>query len=404
MINHLNVQSFAAFGQVPHENPERAIDFDSSWQRVEQLVVGEALSHLYNLVSGELLVELQEGVALLSVAFQDDLKDLKTFLLDKVVILNQPQIFCVQALNGQCSVRFWAKSDVLSESGLQLESILHDEDMPRDQLHQHLQLLPHFNIICIYTLFYQEKDRGFRFNGEKHPFWELTYVDKASLITEVDDHLFELNQGDAILYCPGQFHCQYSKANVAANFITITFDMVMQDEFQITNRVFHFSREQIEVLNRILREKDSPSHYSDDLILCYLKELIITIIRTNVKITPVQTLENHLRINVENDIISRVMNYIHSHINQKISIADIASEVNVSLSRVSVLFKRRQGLTLVEYINHVKLEKSKDMIREGNLNLTEIAQELGFNSVHYYSRLFKNKYLISPSEYSRAIR
>ncbi|NCA98503.1 MAG: AraC family transcriptional regulator [Clostridia bacterium] len=398
MINHLNVQNFSAYGVVLHENPERSVQPDSAWQLLEDLEVGEDLSHLYRLTSGELLIELRDGVALLSVSFQSDLTDLKTFLLDKKVVLNHPLNFCIQALNDRCHVMLWVKP---GESHC---SRLIAEDLDSELLHKPLQVLPRFNILCIYTLFYQEKDRGFRFNGERHPFWELTYVDKASLVTEVDGKRFKLQQGDAIFYSPGQFHCQYSDAEVAANFITVTFGMAMQDESLITNQVFHLKREQVDILNRILREKDNPSYFTDDLILCYLKELVITLVRSNLQVSPVQTLENHLRINVEKDMISRAMSYIHLNLNNKISIAEIAAEVHVSPSYVSAVFKRRQGMTLVEYITHVKLEKSKDMIREGNLNLTEIAKALGFNSVHYYSRLFKTKYSISPSEYSRAIR
>lgn len=398
MINHLNVQNFSQYGLVLHENPERAMQPDASCHILEDLDVGEELSHLYKQTSGELLIELKEGVALLSVSLCEDLSDLKTFLLDKKVVISRPLIFCIQALNDRCKVQFWSRPEASQYERINVA------ELDREQLRKPRQVLPNFDILCIYTLFYQEKDRGFRFKGENHPFWELTYVDKASLVTEVDGQRFELQQGDAIFYSPGQFHSQYSDADIAANFITISFAMAMQDESRITNQVFHLEREQVDILNRILVEKDHPSYFSDDLMLCYLKELVITIFRSNLKVKPVQSLQNDLRINVEKDIISRAMGYIHTNMENKISVAEIASAVHVSPSYLSALFKRRQKMTLVEYITHVKLERSKDLIREGNWNLTEISKALGFNSVHYYSRLFKNKYLISPSEYSRAIR
>ena len=397
MINLLNGQSFSVYGLVLQENAGLAPRPESGWVLLEQLEAGEDLTFLYRLDQGELLLELVDGIAFLSLAFKNDFSDLKTFLLDHKIILARPLSFCVQALLGQCRVRIWGRSET---SQLIRQS---PADLAQDALRYPVQLLPQFNILSVYTLFYQEKDRGFRFSGERHAFWELTYVDKAKIITEVDGHRFELKQGDALFYRPGQFHTQFTETGVAASFVTITFSMVMQDEAQISNRVFHLTREQADILKRILDEKDHPAHYSDDLILCYLKELIITLIRSGLAVNPVKTLENHLRVNVEHDIINRVITFVQTNLDQKITVADLAAEVHISPAYLSVLFKRRQGMTLIEYITTVKLEKSKDLIRAGQKNLTEIATELGFSSVHYFSRLFKNKYLISPSEYSRAL-
>ena len=71
---------------------------------------------------------------------------------------------------------------------------------------------------------------------------------------------------------------------------------------------------------------------------------------------------------------------------------------------LSALFHKKEGIRLIEYINNKKLEKSKEMIRSGQYTITQISEMLGYSSIHYFSRLFKSTYSISPSEYAKALR
>ena len=57
------------------------------------------------------------------------------------------------------------------------------------------------------------------------------------------------------------------------------------------------------------------------------------------------------------------------------------------------------GKTITEYINEVRLKKSIELLKSGNVNITEIAIICGFNDVNYFSRLFKKKYGVSPTKF-----
>ena len=73
----------------------------------------------------------------------------------------------------------------------------------------------------------------------------------------------------------------------------------------------------------------------------------------------------------------------------------------MSVSKLKLLFREKYGGGPINYFIELKIEKAKQLIDEGNLNLTEIAESLGFNSLHYFSRLFKKMTGISPSKYSQ---
>ena len=71
---------------------------------------------------------------------------------------------------------------------------------------------------------------------------------------------------------------------------------------------------------------------------------------------------------------------------------------------LTVLFQKNLQISPGEYIRRIKLQESKQMIRENNLNFTEIAAALQYSTVHHFSRQFKEKFGVSPSEYAKSLQ
>ena len=63
----------------------------------------------------------------------------------------------------------------------------------------------------------------------------------------------------------------------------------------------------------------------------------------------------------------------------------------------------QMGISPGEYIRRVKLEESKCLIREGRMNFSKIAELLHYSSIHHFSRQFKDKFGMTPSEYAKSI-
>ena len=106
----------------------------------------------------------------------------------------------------------------------------------------------------------------------------------------------------------------------------------------------------------------------------------------------------------ENEIIRRAQQYVSAHIREKLSVPLVARQVDVSPSYLTALFHKNLQISPGEYIRRVKLQESKQMIRENNLNFTEIAAALQYSTVHHFSRQFKEKFGITPSEYAKSVR
>ena len=78
---------------------------------------------------------------------------------------------------------------------------------------------------------------------------------------------------------------------------------------------------------------------------------------------------------------------------------DIAAHFNVSPNHLSQLFKRVTDVGITEYITHQKIEESKKLLTEGTLKVYEVADQLGFESAFYFSKVFKKITGISPKDY-----
>ena len=99
----------------------------------------------------------------------------------------------------------------------------------------------------------------------------------------------------------------------------------------------------------------------------------------------------------------RITDHMKKNITRDLSLDDIAKECSLSVSRLKLICKEGCGLSPISLFITLKLEEAQRMISESSLNFTEIADALGFTSVHYFSKLFKKKTGLTPTEYSRSI-
>ncbi|MGD8190903.1 helix-turn-helix domain-containing protein [Brevibacillus ginsengisoli] len=101
--------------------------------------------------------------------------------------------------------------------------------------------------------------------------------------------------------------------------------------------------------------------------------------------------------------IQKCISYISHHYNEDLSIATVADQVNLSYTYFSRLFKRETGMSFVEYVTFVRLQRAVWMLRHSNKTIEVIAEDNGFNTPNYFSSIFRKNVLMSPSEY-RATR
>jgi len=99
--------------------------------------------------------------------------------------------------------------------------------------------------------------------------------------------------------------------------------------------------------------------------------------------------------------LDRAITYIHNNHTEPLTLEKISKEAGLSLNYFCQLFKDYTNTSVHRYLNTVRVEKAKKMLKDGKFNITQIAEETGFSTVHLFSRIFSKIEGMPPSKYIR---
>ena len=371
--------AFKDFGDIVYDD----IDFSSS-HKIN--LNNKSIDNLKLVTNDYTFIKVTKGVVMILVSF--DSNNIKSFIINRSLHLKKGIYFNFISISDEASV------EVLTNT--EFKSIKLDNPFNYSNISSSL------DISEIYTKFYQEKGTNYNFSGEKHSYWELTYVDKGELLTTIDGVSYHLKQGDLIFYAPMQFHTQSTFEKISSSYLTINFKMNFNHADLLCNKIFSIQRDSYFIVTRLIEELSNNNLYSDDLSLCYLKELIIQMLRLNNSHFHSKP-TTHMQQTYENELLNDILLYIDNNIYEKISVSTLCEHFCISTSMLHSLFRKNMNNTAKNYINELKLSKSKELIRNSTHTLSEISEMLGFSSIHYFSKKFKSYFNISPTEYSKSI-
>jgi len=97
--------------------------------------------------------------------------------------------------------------------------------------------------------------------------------------------------------------------------------------------------------------------------------------------------------------ILQVVEYINEHLHQDIKLADLAALLSISESHLSHRFRQSMGITPYQYLLQQRIERAKQLLREDNRSIMDIAFLCGFNSHSHLSKQFRQLTGITPKQY-----
>jgi AraC-like DNA-binding protein len=103
--------------------------------------------------------------------------------------------------------------------------------------------------------------------------------------------------------------------------------------------------------------------------------------------------------NAEPPVISKAKQYIEEHHAEDISLGQVAAAVHTSIFYFCKLFKQATGINYTEFVSRLRVEKAKNLLLNPNLHVSEIAYEVGFQSLTHFNRVFKKIVGQSPTDY-----
>ena len=145
------------------------------------------------------------------------------------------------------------------------------------------------------------------------------------------------------------------------------------------------------------KRKDFPFG-ADQMIKLKLEMLLIELVRSGM------TEKTGVDSEVSDPKTHEIYNYVNKNFRENITLGELCFIFGTNKTTLCSSFKKAYGDTVIGYINYLKIKEAKKLLREGEYNLTEISQKLGFSTVHYFSRMFKKQQGVSPSEYIKTIK
>lgn len=382
---------FNKYGSV-YDNP---IDLETNGMiaRVGEVTVSESIS-LFYCFDCEVYLEVTSGMAALIVSEMPETETFETFAVHRNIKLNPHIYFQIAAVNSSVSYRLITESEYIASTAM------------INPPFQFTRILPKIRVNEILGYYYSIRDSGYYFEGESHPYYELTYVDRGNMRTEVDGQVFELKEKELIIYGPNQFHNQKINEGSSCSYVTVLFELEPDDSHFdfLLNKVFPYSKNIYMLMKSLVNESSSFVPYRDSLLLCQFQEIIIRLLQSEfICESSEQKPVSDIRQNYQNELLDQILAYLDKTIYEPITVAKICQIFSMSRSSLQILFNENLNQTPKKYISELKLEKSRQLICEGRYTISEISLMLGFNSIHYFSRSFTQKYNMSPTEYSKTL-
>lgn len=94
-----------------------------------------------------------------------------------------------------------------------------------------------------------------------------------------------------------------------------------------------------------------------------------------------------------------VLQYIHRHISERITVAELASLIQLHPNHFIRFFKTHTGCTPASYIKKVRMETAKRLLEDTEMNISEISEQIGISEPTYFSKVFKERYAMPPKAY-----
>lgn len=274
------------------------------------------------------------------------------------------------------------------------------------------------NVTRIANVHYFEFTNQYHTTKNAHNFCELLYVDKGSITVRSENYSGSLSDNQLMIHRPNETHFLECCNNIAPNVIIIGFECLCPELIPFARFPVTLSVEQKRLLAEIMQEGmnvyappyDLPDQTdmkkredypfgADQMIKLRLETFLITLVRSQRR----QAYASLASFPAGSGVAA-VHQYLTEHYSEKIPLSNLCFLFGTNKTTLCKSFKAEYGTTILNYINSLKIREAKALLRENELSITEISEKLGFNSIHYFCRLFKKATGQAPKEYTATIR
>lgn len=240
--------------------------------------------------------------------------------------------------------------------------------------------------------------------------YEVSYIVSGRGHYYSNGRSYYVKKGDVFLSLPGEHHDGKADLIDPFRFFYIGFNFqgcftdhdpfskIVKKLDQVQNPLiadkFDIQTPFVNTFTELINLKD----YSNIMIKTYLHQIVLLAYRNfydycEIEYSPHNTIDNIKQI------VYEVINYIDVNLCKIVELSKISEEFDYSYTYLSHIFSRETGLSIQEYYNKKRFEVALKWLKDSDLSITQIAEKLQYQSIHSFSRAFKQYFNLSPTEY-----
>lgn len=252
--------------------------------------------------------------------------------------------------------------------------------------------------------------------------WEFVYCATGKVYTYQNGAEHILSNHQITFHTPKAMH-HLRVGDESTTMLVVSFVCTSEVLKLLQNQILHVNQSQRRMLSVIIQElanafelqdghlqlmdfRTNPNQIlgAEQMIACYLEGFLIGLLRdvTNQKEKrwDAVTLEKAL----ENRLASDIKSYVEQHLGERITLAQLSEHIHYSRSYINEQFQRSAGMSVAAYVSEQRIERAKQLLMAGSMSISQISEVLGYSSVQYFSKCFKDAVGCSPSSYARSPR
>ncbi|MEH0152615.1 AraC family transcriptional regulator [Limibacter armeniacum] len=245
-----------------------------------------------------------------------------------------------------------------------------------------------------------------------HPEMELTLVEGSEGTRFIGDNMAPIGEMDLVLLGPNVPHQWRNTIGQLGKLDTFRLTVLHFDPVKLgkewlefssmyhIRQLFHkaergvlFGKQTIDLTKPLLAKLKASNQFESFLAFFQLLDCLSTA-------KDIQLLSSPLKEKAGADLgykrIQSVMDYLHCHFQQNLSIGEVAEQVNMSVTAFAHFFKRRTGMTFSAFVNELRIGHVTKQLVTTDKQVAEICYEAGFSNLSYFNKVFRNIHGMSP--------
>lgn len=238
---------------------------------------------------------------------------------------------------------------------------------------------------------YHQSDINLNFGLHIHKSFEFIYIFDGNLTLTIENKSYDIPKGSAALILPHQVHSYQTKGSSKSYLCVFSTSYLYEyyektkDSF-VVNPLFDFSKYEY-IIDELKTEKQN--HYN--LKACFYK--ILYCFTANINYLP--------RDKKLHDLIETVLSYIENHFNEEISLAELSLNIGYDYHYLSGLLNKMFHTNFLKLVNEYRISHAHYLLSHSELNMTQISEQCGYDSIRSFNRNFIQISGIPPKEYKK---